>query len=110
MAMTPVAKPGEGLNAAVAAELRAEQGRVRRSAPALAADAKIPYGSLRRYLAAERHIDVATLDALATALGTTSAAIVAAAEQRMSDPASSLALAADDSPGRDEEAEADDTP
>lgn len=82
-AMSPVEPPEAGLNAAVAAELRAERAAQDLTVQELADMAGIPFGSLRRYLAAERNIDVATLAALAAALGTTSGEIVAAAEERM---------------------------
>ena len=75
-------QPSEGLNAAVAAELRAAQGRLKMAVKALAEAADIPYGTLRRYLAAERYIDVAVLEQLATALGTTAADLVREAQLR----------------------------
>lgn len=64
----PIQEPREGLNAAVAAEIRAEQGRRKLSVQALAELTGIPYGSLRRYLNAERHIDVAVLAEICQAL------------------------------------------
>lgn len=82
-AMTPVEPPESGLNAAVAAELRAERAAQDLTMQELATAAGVPFGSLRRYLAAERNIDVATLAALAAALGTTSADLVSAAEARV---------------------------
>lgn len=75
----PIQEPGEGLNAAVAAELRAEQGRRKLSVPALAELADIPYGSLRRYLNAERHIDVSILAALCSAMGISPGDVIVAA-------------------------------
>lgn len=81
--MTPIEAPEAGLNAAVAAELRAERAAQNLTVQQLAARADVPYASLRRYLAAERYIDVAVLHALAGALGTSSASLVAAAEDRL---------------------------
>lgn len=83
MAPSPT-DPSTGLNAAVAAELRAEQGRQKITVPALAEIADVPYGSLRRYLNADRHIDVAVLDALASALGLTATDVIRAAQERLS--------------------------
>lgn len=60
--------PSAGLNAAVAAELRAELGRQRMTQKMLAKASGIPYGTLRRYLDATRHIDIATLSVLCAAL------------------------------------------
>lgn len=78
----PLPGPDAGLNAAVAAELRAEMGRKKISARDLAQLSEIPYGTLRRYLAAERHIDVAVLDQVTGALGVTPVDIVVAAQTR----------------------------
>lgn len=78
----PIPGPGEGLNAAVAAEIRAELARQRLSVQRLAEMSDVAYGTLRRYLAAERHIDVATLDAIASALGASPIALVQAAMAR----------------------------
>jgi transcriptional regulator with XRE-family HTH domain len=75
----PIPGPGEGLNAAVAAELRAQQGREKMTTARLADLSGVPYGTLRRYLSADRYIDLTVLDALAYALGTTSLELVAAA-------------------------------
>lgn len=82
--MTPIEPAETGLNAAVAAELRAERAAQNLTVQELAARSEVPYASLRRYLAAERNIDVATLYALAGALDTTPAELVAAASERMS--------------------------
>ncbi len=83
----PVEGPTEGLNAAVAAELRAEAGARRLNDKALALAAGVNYASLRRWLGKdvgnERHIDVAVLDAVCRALGTTPALIVEAAQIRL---------------------------
>lgn len=66
--MTPVPQPHKGLNAAVAAVLRAERAAQDLTVQELADSADIPYATLRRYLKAERHIDVATLAELCEAL------------------------------------------
>ncbi|MGN0065781.1 MAG: helix-turn-helix domain-containing protein [Nocardioides sp.] len=81
--MTPVARPDEGLNAAVAAELRAERAAKDLTTKELSALAGIPYASLRRYLGAERHIDVATVAALCGALGLEAGELVARASDRL---------------------------
>lgn len=81
--MTSIAKPDEGLNAAVAAELRAERAAKDLTAKDLSALAGIPYASLRRYLGAERHIDVATLAELCRALDLDVGALVARATERL---------------------------
>jgi transcriptional regulator with XRE-family HTH domain len=91
--MTPIEAPEAGLNAAVAAELRAERAAQNLTVQQLSELADVPYASLRRYLAAERYIDVAVLHALATALKTSSTALIASAEERLSrvEPRSSRA-------------------
>ena len=81
--MTPIATPAEGLNAAVAAELRGERAAKDLTTKQLSERAGIPYASLRRYLGAERHIDVATVAALCGALGLKPAEIVARASERL---------------------------
>jgi len=81
--MTSIAKPDEGLNAAVAAELRAERAAKDLTAKQLSALAGVPYASLRRYLGAERHIDVATLAELCRALDLDVVALVARAAERL---------------------------
>lgn len=94
--MTPVIGPSEGLNAAVAAELRAALARKKWSVNRLSEEAEIPYGSLRRYLNAERHIDVSVLYALCWAIGVRPQEIVTVAEQNVSDPAPSLRAVANE--------------
>lgn len=79
----PIPGPGEGLNAAVAAVLRGERASADLTINQLASKADLTAISVRRYLKAQRHIDVAVLNALAQALGTNMQAIVAAAEARM---------------------------
>jgi transcriptional regulator with XRE-family HTH domain len=93
--MTPIEAPEAGLNAAVAAELRAERAAQNLTVQQLADRADVPYASLRRYLAAERYIDVAVLHALAVALHTTPAALVAAAEERLSRRGGGVVIPAD---------------
>lgn len=78
----PLPGPDQGLNSAVAAELRAEQGRQKMSVAQLAELADIPYGSVRRYLNAERHIDVTVLQEISRALQVNPADIVQAAAAR----------------------------
>lgn len=81
--MTPVPGPNVGLNAAVAAELRAERAAQRVTLQELADESSVPLMSVRRYLNADRHIDIATLNALAIALGTTAVEVVESAQVRM---------------------------
>lgn len=64
----PLPGPAEGLNGAVAAELRAERAAQNMTLQQLAEAADVPFPSLRRYLAGERHIDVSVLEAVAAAL------------------------------------------
>lgn len=122
--MTPIEGPEGGLNAAVAAELRAERAAQNLTVQELAEISDVPYASLRRYLAAERHIDVTVLAALAKALGTTPPDLVFAATERMnrggiviefptkpSDDASNVDLAAEPSaaePERRDDRDGDD--
>lgn len=83
----PVPGPTSGLNAAVAAQLRAEIAAANLSEKALAELADVNYTSLRRWLGREkgneRHIDVAVLAAIAKALNLDPAEIIQRAEQRM---------------------------
>lgn len=83
----PVPGPAEGLNAAVAAQLRAEAAAAKLSDKALAQKAGLQYSSLRRWLGKEpgneRNIDVAVLAELAKALGLTPLEVVRRAEERM---------------------------
>lgn len=81
--MSPIAKPAEGLNAAVAAELRGERAAKELTTKQLSEMAGIPYASLRRYLGAERHIDVATLAELCEALGLDVGELVSRAAERL---------------------------
>lgn len=66
--MTPVEPASNGLNAAVAARLQAERAALGLTVEQLAQASGVPYASLRRYLKAERDIDVATLAALCEVL------------------------------------------
>lgn len=125
----PLPQPHEGLNAAVAATLRAEKAAQDMTNDDLADNSGIPKGSVQRYLAAKRHIDVVTLEALARALHSTPRLIVQAAEERLAREADfprpsarvfrlpaaaaddDLEVAAHDSEGSiEEEQEASDTP
>lgn len=84
MLMTPpLPRPDQGLNAAVAAQLRAERAAQKMTMGDLAEASDIPFGSLRRYLSEERHIDVAVLEQVAQALGTTAEEIVRSAAARL---------------------------
>jgi transcriptional regulator with XRE-family HTH domain len=118
----PIPAPTSGLNAAVAAELRAAAGRQKMTVPALAERAGIPYGSLRRYLNAERHIDVSVLHQLTTALGVSVSDLIEMAERHRQDEGVVIGVefgatdrteevAAHDSVGTiEDEQEASDTP
>lgn len=72
-----------GLNAAVAAALRAEKAAAGMTNRTLAERSSITVASVQRYLAADRHIDVNVLDALAQALQTTPNRLIQAAQERM---------------------------
>ena len=72
----PVSEPSEGLNAAVAAQLRAERAAQNVTVKQLADLSGVSFSSLRRYLAADRQIDVSVLAALAEALNTTALDVV----------------------------------
>lgn len=81
--MTPIPGPHEGLNAAVAAQIQAERAAKGLTVKQLAEASDVHYGSLRRYLKCERDIDVATAEALASALGLEVIDLVADAMKRM---------------------------
>ena len=81
--MTPVPRPSEGLNAAVAAVLRAERAAQDLTQQELADKSGIPYATLRRYLKADRHIDVAVLAEICKALNIEVDDIVIRAANRM---------------------------
>lgn len=74
--------PSKGLNAAVAAELRAEKAASNLTLSDIARLSGVTKGSVQRYLAAERHIDMRTLNALALALGTTPGELIERAQER----------------------------
>lgn len=73
----------EGLNAAVAAELRAEKAAQNLTNQDIAVLSGIPIVSVQRYLAPKRAIDLVVLEQLSRAVGKTPTEIVAAAEQRL---------------------------
>lgn len=77
--------------------------RRRVSTTRLAEAADIPYGSLRRYLATERHIDVSVLSAICAAFGMDVAALIERAIEAggLSDPAPSLRAVAAEQPLED---------
>lgn len=71
-----------GLNAAVAAELRAEKAARALTNGDISAKSDFPEVSVQRYLAAKRAIDVHVLDILARALGTDAPTILERASRR----------------------------
>lgn len=75
------------MNAAVAAQIRAEAAAAQMNDKELADKAELNYASLRRWIGKdagnERHIDVAVLSAIADALGMTVAEIVRRAQARL---------------------------
>ena len=73
----------EGLNGAVAAELRAEKAAQNLTNQDLADRSGIPIVSVQRYLVPKRAIDLVVLEQLAAAVGKTPAEIVEAAERRL---------------------------
>lgn len=87
LGMAPVPGPREGLNAAVAAQIRAEAAAANLTDKALAEKADVNYASLRRWLGKDkenvRAIDVSVLAALADALDMTAAEIVSRAQGRV---------------------------
>lgn len=81
--MVPVERdPSKGLNAAVAAQLRAERAAADLTVEQLAREADMSPVSVQRYLRGKRHIDVAVLFQLAKALEVEPAEIVANAQRR----------------------------
>lgn len=103
----PIDGPQQGLNAAVAAQLRAERAALGWTIDELAQRADIPAISVRRYLKGERQIDVSVLYALASALGLTAGQVVEAAQERldreMSEPLPRVALTSEEQAGAPEE-------
>lgn len=75
--------PGVGLNAAVAAEVRGEIAARGWTLKDLEAASGVNYFTVRRLLAAERHMTLAVLEALAKALDTTAGEIVGDAQTRL---------------------------
>lgn len=75
--------PAVGLNAAVAAELRAERGAQKVTVDALAARSGIPKRTLLRLLNAERGVTLAHLSAITGALDVDAVLILRRAEERL---------------------------
>lgn len=75
--------PGEGYNAAVAAELRAERAAVRMTNKEIAEASGVSLPSVSRYLTAQRRIDVAALYDITVALKTTPVEILTRAQIRL---------------------------
>lgn len=102
---------GQRLNAAMIEAIdRARWDAKIRSARALAERAGMTHTYLNQRLNGVTPFTVRDLGAIAYALGVTPDDLLMAAIDALSDPAPTRALAADDTVGRDEEAEADDTP
>lgn len=87
--------PGNGLNDALAAELRAERGAKQISMDALADRSGLARSSVLRYLNAQRVIPIDALDALAVALGVTPRELVHRAEARRDRAAANVGGASD---------------
>jgi transcriptional regulator with XRE-family HTH domain len=84
--MSPIEKdPSRGMNAAVAAELRAERAARQLTVEQLAERSLIPKRTLLRLLNAERSINIEHLAAMAEALDTDPIRIMNRAEQRYED-------------------------
>lgn len=103
--------PSVGINAAVAAELRAERGAQKITVEALAQRSGVPKRTLLRLLNAERGIAVEPLTAIAGALNVPVSLVVSRAEERLEREETAAERdgwrwAAHD-PGTDPEAEAD---
>lgn len=75
--------PGDGFNAAVAAELRAERAAVRMTNKDIAEASGVSLPSVSRYMTAQRRIDVAVLYDIAIAMGTTPVEIFTRAQIRL---------------------------
>lgn len=94
--MSPVEKdPSVGINAAVAAELRAERGAQKITVDALAQRSGIPKRTLLRLLNAERGITLGPLAAITEALDVPMSLVVSRAEERLGREASASAVAVD---------------
>lgn len=95
--MTPIEKdPARGLNAAIAAELRAERAASRMSFDELAERTGISKRTLLRLLNGERAVTMAYLETICEELGVTMSAIAARAEARMSEERFILAASSED--------------
>ena len=82
--MSPIEKdPSVGINAAVAAELRAERGAQKITVEALAQRSGVPKRTLLRLLNAERGIAMEPLTAIAGALNVPVSLVVSRAEERL---------------------------
>lgn len=82
--MTPVEKdPAAGLNAAVAATFRGERGALGMTIEELADQSGVPARSLMRFLNAQRHMDMAVVEAIARALNMTPAEAIEGAQLRL---------------------------
>ncbi len=87
--MSPVEKdPSAGINAAVAAELRAERGAQKVTVDALGSG--VPKRTLLRLLNAERGIALGPLAAIAEALDVPVSLVVSRAEERLGREASPM--------------------
>lgn len=75
--------PSEGINAAIAAELRAERAAKRLTIDELSDKSGIPRRTLLRLLAAERHINVDQLAGLAVGLGVSQSDLFARGAARL---------------------------
>lgn len=88
-----------GLNAAVAAELRAEKAARGLTNVDISAKSGFPEVSVQRYLAAKRAIDVHVLDVLARALGADAPTILERASRRYDHEERAAAHSGDVEPG-----------
>lgn len=73
----------QGINGAVAAELRGELSAQGKTQADLAAASGVPIVSVQRYLKPSRAIDIEVLDKLARALGLSPTDVLIAATQRL---------------------------
>lgn len=82
--MAPLEKdPTAGLNAAVAAAFRAERGALGMTFDELSEKSGVPVRSLMRFLNAQRHMDVAVVDAISEGLGMTPLEVIENAQRRL---------------------------
>lgn len=82
--MVHVNSHANGINGAVAAELRAERAALGLTQEQVSGLSGIPLVTVQRLLAAKRAIDVEQLDKLARALGTTAERVMVNAVARLS--------------------------